>query len=50
MTKFMTANRGMEIRLASLREVPFAMLVSLTVPLPLGTIAMNLERYETGGR
>jgi hypothetical protein len=46
MTKFMVANRGIEARLAPLQGVPLVILVSATVPLPLGTVMVDLEQYE----
>jgi hypothetical protein len=46
MTKFMVANRGIEARLAPLQDASLVMLVSATVPLPLGTAMVALEQYE----
>jgi hypothetical protein len=42
----MVANRGIEARLAPLQDVPLVILVSATVPLPLGTAMVHLEQYE----
>lgn len=46
MTTFMQANQGIKARLALLPDIPFAMLISATVPLPLGKAAIELVEYS----
>ncbi|SDI64549.1 Protein of unknown function [Bradyrhizobium sp. Rc2d] len=46
MTKSMMANQDIKVRLAPLSDVPYAMLISATVPLPLGTARLALEEYS----
>ncbi|MDI4233546.1 DUF3108 domain-containing protein [Bradyrhizobium sp. 31Argb] len=47
MTKFMVANQGIEVRLAPVRGTSMVMLVSATVPMPLGTGVIKLEEHKT---
>lgn len=45
MTKFMLDSRGIEVRLATVPGAPIMVLVSATVPMPLGTLRVEVEEY-----
>ncbi len=46
MTKFMAENKGIEVRLAPIQDTPLVMLVSATVPMPLGTGVVGLDELQ----
>jgi hypothetical protein len=45
-TRHMSDNRGMEVRVAPVQDTALAMLVSVTLPMPLGAAVMELEEYQ----
>jgi hypothetical protein len=45
-TVHISDNRGMEVRVAPVQDTALVMLVSVTVPMPLGTAVMSLEEYQ----
>ncbi|PPQ17231.1 hypothetical protein CV770_21855 [Bradyrhizobium sp. AC87j1] len=49
-TRFMMSNTGIRIRLAALQDTPYALLISATVPLPVGTGSVQLDEYSIDGR
>lgn len=49
-TRFMLSNTGITVRLATLQDIPYALLISATVPLPLGTGSVQLDEYSIDGR
>ncbi|WP_283818012.1 DUF3108 domain-containing protein [Bradyrhizobium jicamae] len=49
-TRFIASNAGINVRLAALQDIPYALLVSATVPLPLGTGKLQLDEYSIDGR
>jgi len=49
-TKLMMSNTGIKVRLAALQDMPYALLISATVPLPLGTVSVQLDEYSIDGR
>ncbi|WP_439361546.1 DUF3108 domain-containing protein [Bradyrhizobium sp. DASA03007] len=50
MTRFMTSNQRIKVRLAALAAIPYALLVSATLPLPMGTGSVQLDEYSIEGR
>ena len=42
----MSDNRGMEVRVAPVQDTALAMLVSVTLPMPMGAAVMELEEYQ----
>jgi hypothetical protein len=46
MTRSMAANRGIEVRLAPIQDTPLIMIVSATVPMPLGTGVVELDEFQ----
>jgi hypothetical protein len=49
-TRYMSANRGIEVRVAPVQDTTLAMLVSVTMPMPMGTAVMELEEYQVQSR
>jgi hypothetical protein len=46
MTKFMQGNTGMELRLAPIPDTQQLLIVSATIPLPVGTASLQIEELE----
>lgn len=46
MTKFMAENKGIEVRLAPIQDTALVMLVSASVPMPLGTGVVGLDELQ----
>ena len=46
MTRFMMSNQRIKVRLAALADIPYALLISATVPLPMGTGSVQLDEYS----
>ncbi|MDD1520741.1 MULTISPECIES: DUF3108 domain-containing protein [Bradyrhizobium] len=46
MTKFMMANRAMEIRVAMIEDAMLAIPVSVRIPMPVGTASVELQDYS----
>ena len=46
MTRFMSENRGIEVRLAPVQDTPLVIIVSATVPMPLGSGLVQLDELQ----
>jgi hypothetical protein len=46
MIKFMAANRRIEVRLAPVQNTSLLIIISATVPMPMGTGVATLEQYQ----
>ena len=46
MTKFMQSNTGIEMRLAPIPDTQQLLIVSATIPLPVGTASLQIEEFQ----